>query len=108
MPDSTPDHVAREHAQKALDAIASHERICELRWDHSKESTEAVRRGIEGLYDRLATMQASIVAVQSSQLSDKSRLKGALGMLTAVGSIGAAIGAIIASLFSGSVPIHHP
>jgi hypothetical protein len=78
------DQIARDTANRAIAVIESHERVCTERWSEirrmmdlataqNKEDVSAVRRGIEGLYDRLAGVRLQ-QASTDGQLSGRGRM----------------------------------
>jgi hypothetical protein len=78
MPDQVRDQVARDGVTAALARIDKHEAVCaERAADQArsaadlKEGVSAIRRGVEGLYNRLWQIAGTIIII----------LLGALGTL---------------------------
>lgn len=109
------DQEARNAAAHALAAIEKHEAVCAERWKQSRDAMEAIRRegkegldalrrGVEGLYEKFSELQDRLGALQLTQATDKGKVSGILKTLSGLGGA-AIIGAAIAQII-GSFPQH--
>ena len=57
------DRVARDSVQEALARIDKHEAVCAERWLKHQEDVQAIRRGIEGLYNRFWIAALAVIGV---------------------------------------------
>ncbi|HEX3982609.1 MAG TPA: hypothetical protein VHX12_02850 [Acidisoma sp.] len=68
MMENPCDQVARDGMNSALSKIDAHERVCAERWSEMRETVGAIRKGVEGLYNRLWYIACAFIAILVSAL----------------------------------------
>lgn len=66
--DTNCDQIARDGMNRAFAQIDAHERVCAERWSEMRETTVAIRKGVEGLYNRLWYIACAFIAILVSAL----------------------------------------